>query len=461
MPPERWDEVPMPEEEWWGPAESPEEDCSESGQAVDLAYVLGMELADPTEADGRPTLSELGNARRLVMLHGEDMRHCASLPGTGWLLWDGSRWAPDLTGQIMRWAKTLPDVLRAEAERRGWAQRCEAARTLSNSLTLLRTESTVPVTVQQLDADPWLLGTPGASVDLRTGVGREPARGDMMTRLTGVGYDRDAECPLWEAFLLDVMAGQPEMVAYLQRAVGYSLVGSTDEQVLLVLHGSGANGKSTFLETIRAVAGDYTRNVPADSLVGRREGTIPNDLAMLQGARFVTASETAENRPLDEALVKALTGGEPVTARYLNREFFEFQPQFTIWLATNHKPRVKGTDHGIWRRIHLVPFSVTIEQDKMDPSRTWWPSSSTSAAWRMQPPGPQRASCTRPTRRGQTRPASTSGRVGGSACSSLPAGWTAPNLAGSGRGSGSGCIGRSSRRDRVGSPAAWTAWRRR
>lgn len=377
-----------------------------------LADVLGIEQAPPLEPDGPVTCSELGNARRLVAMYGDDIRHCKALPGSGWLIWDGNRWAPDHSGQVVRWVKRLPEVLRAEADTaerqarereafvaevlkqaeaqgteppdtaedleraawlhrtakayREWAPRCETAGTIRAALGLLETESSVPVVLTDLDRDPWQLGTPAGLIDLRDCSGRPAARSDLITRTTGAPLAEDVDCPRWQRFLLDIMGGDEAMVSYLQRAVGYSLIGVTSEQVLFVCHGSGANGKSTFLETVRHVLGDYARNCPADSFVGRKDGTIPNDLAMLAGARLVTASETAEGKPLDEALVKALTGGEPITARYLNREFFEFQPQFTIWLATNHKPRVKGTDHGIWRRIHLVPFAVTIDRDKMD-----------------------------------------------------------------------------------------------
>lgn len=385
-----------------------------SGSKMTMAQILGLEMAEPVTPDGPVTCSELGNARRIVAMHGDDVRHCRALPGSGWLVWDGNRWAPDTTGQVVRWVKRLPEILRAEADERErqaracegfvkateaqaaadgidppditqereravalhrqakglreWAPRCEMAGTIRAALGLLETESSVPVELRQLDADPWQLGTPAGLVDLRTCMGRQAMRADLVTRQTGAPIDGEAECPTWLKFLRDTMGGNEEMVGYLQRAVGYSLVGVTSEQVMFVCHGSGANGKSTFLETLRHVLGDYARNCPADSFVGRKDGTIPNDLAMLAGARLVTASETAEGKPLDEALVKALTGGEPVTARFLNREFFEFQPQFTIWLATNHKPRVRGTDHGIWRRIHLVPFAVTVDKSAMDRS---------------------------------------------------------------------------------------------
>lgn len=376
-----------------------------------LADVLGLEIAEPMAPDGPVTCSELGNARRIIAMHGEDIRHCKAMPGTGWLVWDGNRWAPDHSGQVVRWVKRLPEVLRAEADTaerqakeiqafvaaaaavaesegtdapdttqdseraaslhrraksyREWAPRCESAGTIRATVGLLETESTVPVTLPELDADPWQLGTPSGIVDLRTCDSRPAHRMDLLTRQTGA-LMVDTPCRVWDGFLLDIMDGDAAMVSYLQRAVGYSLIGVTTEQVLFICHGSGANGKSTFLETLRHVLGDYARNCPADSFVGRKDGQIPNDLAMLAGARLVTASETAEGKPLDEALVKAMTGGEPVTARYLNREFFEFTPSFSVWLATNHKPRVKGTDHGIWRRLHLIPFGVTIDRDKMD-----------------------------------------------------------------------------------------------
>ena len=356
-----------------------------------MADLLGIEIVEPMQADGPIHYTHLGNARRMVREHGNDIRHCPSMPSGGWLLWDDQRWKLDQTGQIMRLAKDRAGDLyreaaaldqdardtdskseakqlqaRAEAARK-WARTSESANVLRATIELLRTESSVPITIADVDADPWLMGTPGGTVDLRTGKVRTAERTDLITKSTVAAWDDDATCPTWDRFLLDVMGGDQELVEYLQRAIGYSLVGVTSAQAFFVLHGTGANGKSTFVETLRHIFGDYARNCPAESFVGRKEGGISNDIARLAGARFATASETAEGKPLDEAMVKAVTGGEPITTRFLRKEFFEFTPRFTLWLSTNHKPRVKGTDNGIWRRIRLIPFAVTIAEEDRDP----------------------------------------------------------------------------------------------
>lgn len=152
----------------------------------------------------------------------------------------------------------------------------------------------------------------------------------------------------------------------MQKAVGYSLTGSTEEQCLFILHGTGANGKSTFLNTISTMLGDYARQTPTDALLVKRGDGLSNDVARLHGARLVSAVEVEGGRRLAEAQVKQLTGGDLIAARFLYQEFFEFRPAFKLFLGVNHTPVIQGTDHGIWRRIHLVPFTVTIAKEDQD-----------------------------------------------------------------------------------------------
>jgi putative DNA primase/helicase len=187
-----------------------------------------------------------------------------------------------------------------------------------------------------------------------------------------VAYREDAKCPLWCEFLSRVTAGNAELVSFLQRITGYSLTGDTREQVLFLFYGTGANGKTTFLETLRYVLGDYAMGAEFNTFVASRGTSVRNDLARLAGARFVTAVESQFNRPLAEEVVKQITGGDMITARFLYSEHFEFRPQFKLFLATNHKPKIRGTDLAIRRRIHLIPFTVTIpceEQDKELPEK--------------------------------------------------------------------------------------------
>ena len=183
-----------------------------------------------------------------------------------------------------------------------------------------------------------------------------------------IDFDPDAECPIFLAFLERVMAGNCALIAFLQRAVGYSLTGLTGEQVLFLLYGLGANGKSTLLEILRALLGDYAQQTEFSTFLVRKQDGVRNDLARLRGARFVSAVEMEGERRLSEALVKQLTGGDTISARFLFSEFFEFLPAFKLWLAANHKPEIRGTDHAMWRRVRLIPFTVTIPDDAQDKS---------------------------------------------------------------------------------------------
>jgi putative DNA primase/helicase len=182
-----------------------------------------------------------------------------------------------------------------------------------------------------------------------------------------VDYQPGTPAPLWQKFLDRIMAGNVELLSFIQKAAGYSLTGRTTEQVVLIPFGSGANGKSVLLNTLSAVlGGDYAQQAPRDLLMTKPQGSIPNDVARLRGARLVTVIETSEGRRLDEELVKQMTGGDRMSARFIRGEFFDFVPECKLWLATNHRPRVRGTDNGIWRRIRLVPFIETIPESEQD-----------------------------------------------------------------------------------------------
>lgn len=230
---------------------------------------------------------------------------------------------------------------------------------------MILARSLCEVGVEQFDADPWLLNVANGTIDLRTGELREHRREDLLTKLCPVPFDPDATCPTFEGFL-DRILPDPEVHAFVQRAVGYALTGSTREQVLFILWGGGANGKTTLVEALLAVLGDYGLMTPTDTIAARRETSIPNDVARLRGARFVGAIETDENRRLAEARVKQLTGSDTISARHMRAEWFDFKMSGKLFLATNHKPVIRGTDYAIWRRIRLVPFTITIPDDEKD-----------------------------------------------------------------------------------------------
>ncbi|MFA5111472.1 MAG: phage/plasmid primase, P4 family, partial [Desulfobaccales bacterium] len=282
----------------------------------------------------------------------------------------------DDTGEVARRAKDTARQIHNEANNAvdddhykailKWALRSEAENRLGAMIDLARSEPGIPVLPEDLDADPWLLAVANGALDLRQGSVRPAAPADLLTRLAPVAYDPAAQAPTWERFLADVMDGDREMISFLQRAIGYSLTGDTREQVIFFLHGVGANGKSTFLDALGAMLGDYSCNTPTETLMTRAKGAIPNDVARLRGARFVTAIEAEEGQRIAEVLLKQLTGGDVVSARFMRAEWFDFRPEFKIWLATNHKPIIRGADHAIWRRIRLVPFEVTFPDEFQD-----------------------------------------------------------------------------------------------
>ena len=229
-------------------------------------------------------------------------------------------------------------------------------------------QSAIPILPAELDTDPWLFNCQNGTLGLmNTGELRPHQREDFITNTCLVDYGPSAEAPTWKAFLNRIMAGNQNLIAFLQRAAGMSLTGITSERVMFILYGTGANGKTTFLEALRGVLGDYALRTPTETLLAKRDGAIPCDVARLRGARFVTASEAEQDKKLAESLIKDLTGGDTVSARFLHGEWFDFKPECKLWLATNHKPVIKGTEPAIWDRIRLIPFNVTIPEGERNP----------------------------------------------------------------------------------------------
>ncbi len=320
-----------------------------------------------------PAPTDLGNARRMVKAFGDRMRYC--YPLGAWYVFDGRRWAKDESGEVERFAKATVEQLLVESvnrpdEREKWvrfALKSQEVHELRAAVTLAQSEPGVPVKADALDSDPWLLNDANGTLDLRTGELRAHRAEDLMTRLVDVDYDPAATCPRWQAFLDEIMGGNRELVTFLQRALGYSLTGSTREQCFVVLWGTGQNGKSTMLRTVSTILGDYALSTPAATLMSRDgDGGIPNDVARLHGARFVSALETERGGRLAESKIKGRTGGDRITARFLHREFFDFVPQFKLWLGTNARPEIRGADVGIWRRVRLVPFAVEFPPERRD-----------------------------------------------------------------------------------------------
>ncbi len=325
-------------------------------------------------------LTDLGNARRLVARHGKILRYCHTRKK--WLDYDGTRWVWDDSGEVLRLAKdTVASIYQeaaqaADADIRkrlaGHAARSESEARLQAMVSLAESEDGIPVTPAQLDADPLKLNVRNGTIDLLTGLLLPHDPADLITKLAPVTFDPEATAQVCFSFLSRIMGGNENLIGFLQRFFGYAMTGSTAEQCLILGQGAGANGKTTLIETVAGILGDYAATADFSTFALHGNDGIRNDLARLRGARLVTAIEAADGVRFDEVTIKRLTGGDTITARFLYGEFFEFKPQFKLFLAANHKPRIKGTDHAIWRRIRLIPFNVTIpeaEQDKRLPGK--------------------------------------------------------------------------------------------
>jgi len=339
------------------------------------------EVEPLSKASGR---TDTANAARLVARYGETIRWVG--PWDKWLLWDERRWRIDDALQIEMLAKQIARDLWADvgkaatsgnmdkdtlASMFSFARTSSNAQGIRNMVSLARSE--LPIAVAELDRDPWLLNVENGTLDLRTGKLREHRKEDYITKLAPVAFEPEAACPRWLAFLETIFEGNEELIGYMQRLAGYSITGSQEEHVLPFLHGTGANGKTTKVETLLKLLGpDYSMKAPPDLLMAKRGESHPTERADLFGKRLVACVETEEGRRLAESLVKEMTGGDRQRARRMREDFWEFDATHHVWLAGNHKPCIVGTDNGIWRRIKLIPFDVVIpdaQQDKKLPAK--------------------------------------------------------------------------------------------
>ena len=317
-----------------------------------------------------------GNAERMNDAFGEVLKW--SYVEKKWLFYEGGKWHYDDIGYHRHIADAVVAMIEQDYPlyqddpdtEKAFMKHLKRSRSFSGKTNMIREyEHYSPILPRMLDKHKMLLNCKNGTLNLKTGELSPHDRGNFMTKQIPVNYNPDAPEPkLWLKFLDDIFRSDPYMIRYIQKCCGYSLSGSTEEQCLFFLHGSGGNGKSVFLEIIRYILGDYATNIqPQTIMMQNRSGSSPNgDIARLKGARLVTSVEPNEGAWLDEGLVKQLTGDDVVTARKMFSDEFEFKPEFKLWMATNHKPRIKGTDNGIWRRIHLIPFTVQIPPEKMD-----------------------------------------------------------------------------------------------
>jgi putative DNA primase/helicase len=338
---------------------------------------MGLSVASPPVPSwaqflNNAPLSDTGNAECMAFLH-PDVRYCPSLSRDHrWLIWRISHWDPDATGEAERRATATARqrflaatyITNLDERRRAanWAIKSEDVHRIQTTLKAAATLESVVITAAELDARPDLAATPGgATIDLATARTMAPDPDHYLTKVLGTHYVPNATCPRWEQFLLEVFAGDQELVRYIQRAVGYTLTGDIREHVLFLCWGDGANGKSVFLHILSALLGDYAGTASFAAFDLDQRPGVGEDIAKLHGKRLVTIIETNEDRRLNEALVKGLVSGDPITCRFLYSNPFTYRPQFKLFLAVNHKPIIRGTDRGIWRRIKLIPFTESFE----------------------------------------------------------------------------------------------------
>jgi len=328
--------------------------------------------------DGKPrswALTDMGNAERLVYRHGLKLRFCH--PWKKWLHWDGRRWAVDRTAEIDRLAReTVRHILdeaiatsdKDEYKRIiAWAQTSEFAKPIAAMIHLAASEAGIPILPDGLNRDPWLLNVQNGTIDLRNGELREHRREDWNTSLAPVNFDSSAVCPVWEKTLNRILAGNQKLIRFWQQLCGIALTGDVSEQILPILYGSGANGKTTILKVLLDLLGpDYAIEAPPGLLVVKRGETHPTDRATLFQKRLVVDMESAEGARLNENLVKQLTGGDQISARRMREDFWTFDPTHKVMMGTNHRPEIQETKNAIWRRIKLVPFTVVIREEDQD-----------------------------------------------------------------------------------------------
>lgn len=324
---------------------------------------------------------DTGNAERFKDLNGEILRY--SYVRKSWFFYSGKIWCADQEGKIKKLADETIEKMKQERVHvpedgneedviKLFQRHIKSTRNHNGKTNMIKeSEHLLSVSTEQFDNDLHLFNVQNGYLDLKNGVLLPHEREKFFTKLSNVEYTNKADCPMWESFLNQIFNNDQDLIEYIQRAVGYSLSGSTEEQMMFILYGNGRNGKSVFLDILNEIFGSYATNIQPQAIMVKQQSSNANpDIAKLAGARLVTTTEPNEGQRFDEGLIKQLTGGDRVTARFLYEDEFEFTPQFKLWMATNHKPFIRGTDDGIWRRMAIIPFNVQIPEHKVDKKLT-------------------------------------------------------------------------------------------
>ncbi|MFJ5889918.1 phage/plasmid primase, P4 family [Streptomyces californicus] len=348
-------------------------EVQEAARATELANRTGADSVSRDQGSeaarilsdlvGQYGESDAMNAHALVAFTNGTIRYAA---GLGFYTWNGRIWVRSdmrVRQEIHRMGAAL--VLAGQNQlARGFTMTSR----IDALLTELCSVPNVSISATDFDDRPDLLNFANGTVDLRTGRLRPHDQADLLTYALDIDYNPNATCPRWSAFLEEIFPGMPDMPAYIQRMVGYGITGHTTEQSFCVMWGKGANGKSVLVDTLTSVFREISRTTPFSTFEERKSGGIPNDIAALRGARLVMASEGESGKPMSESILKRVTGKDMISARFLRQEFFEFRPSFLLLLATNHKPKFKSQDEGLWRRVKLLPFTRWFAPSERDPA---------------------------------------------------------------------------------------------
>lgn len=338
-----------------------------------VAIAKSISRYDPENLDMDFKLTDVGNAERFVSMFKDDVKYCAVFKK--WFVWNGKYWEQD-NGTIFEYAihcirsiYNYADMLPESDRRKALIQhalRSESGNRVKLLLSLASGMRGIEINPEDFDANPWLINCQNGTVNLKTGKMQPFNKNDFITRICSVTYNKDCRTPLWNSLLETITNGNRDTIRYMQKALGYALTGDTSEQAMFVLYGTGSNGKSTFLNTFSAVMNTYAQSASAETFMHKSNENVNNDVARLKGARFVTAIEMEENKRLSEARIKSMTGGDKLVSRFLYGEFFEYTPQFKVFLAANHKPVIRDTTNSIWRRIKLMPFENIFTEENRD-----------------------------------------------------------------------------------------------
>ena len=360
-----------------------------------VAIAKSITRYQPEAEDIEYKLTDVGNAERFAAMFKDQVKYCTIYKK--WFIWNGKRWEQDDTGKIITYAIECvrniihdADLLPEGDKRKALIQHSLKSESSGKLKALLEIASGMPaITVrsEDLDQNPWLLNCQNGTIDLRTGKLKPHDPKDYITRICAAAYKPDCAIPLWTQLMEKITGGDKEYMRYIQKALGYALTGDISEQAIFLLYGTGSNGKSTMLNVFAALLDGYAQSTSSDTFMQKKNESVNNDIARLKGARFVSAIEMEEGKRMAESLIKSMTGGDKLVTRFLYGEFFEYIPQFKVFLAVNHKPLIKDTTNSIWRRIKIMEFNNTFteqERDKNFPTKIMATELPGILAWAVQ-----------------------------------------------------------------------------